>query len=115
MRSIPLQQFKKGYRKHAAALGYKQMSARPWQLSDVRTVLQQILQKLGKAAGVCAAMLARDGFIIAVLWQTSSRGCNAGAWRLENLRLPTGDQIFKEHCKFERSKAVANPNMKHEA
>ena len=51
MRSIPLQQFKKGYKRHAAALGYKQISAHPWQISDVRVALQQMLQKLKKTGG----------------------------------------------------------------
>ena len=91
MRSIPLQKFKKGYKRHAAALGYRQISARPWQIHDVRGTLQHMLQKLNKAKGLPAAMLARDGFILAVLWQTSSRGCNAGSWRLDNVKLPTGD------------------------
>ena len=90
MRSIPLQQFRKGYKKHAADLGYKQASARPWQIGDVRAVLQTMLQKSKSMTGLPAVMLARDGFILAVLWQTSSRGCNAGAWRLENVILPTG-------------------------
>lgn len=90
MRSIPLVQFKKGYKKHAAMLGYKQVSARPWQIGEVRTVLQQMLQRLKHMKGLPAATLARDGFILSVLWQTSSRGCNAGAWRLINVKLPTG-------------------------
>ena len=101
MRSIPLQQFKKGYKRHAAALGYKQISARPWQIHDVRGILQHMLQQLNEARGLPAAMLARDGFILAVLWQTSSRGCNAGSWRLDNVKLPTGDAsriVRPVHC-----------------
>ena len=47
MRSIPLQQFKKGYKRHAAALGYKQISARPWQISDVRVTQVYNMGKLG--------------------------------------------------------------------
>ena len=90
MRSIPLQQFRKGYKKHSVDLGYKQASARPWQIADLRTVLQHMLQKAKTMRGLPAVMLARDGFILAVLWQTSSRGCNAGAWRLDNAKLPTG-------------------------
>ena len=91
MRSVPIQQFKKGYKRHAAALGYKQISARPWQITDLQLVLQQMLQKLKKVGGLPAVILARDAFILAVLWQTSSRGCNAGAWRLGNIELPTGE------------------------
>ena len=98
IRSIPLQHFRKGYKRHATSQGYKQQSARPWQISDVQAVLQQMLRRLNSTGGVPAAMLARDGFVLAVLWQTSSRGCNAGAWRLENVRLPTGELNAVFYC-----------------
>ena len=98
MRSIPLQQFKKGYRKTSTDLGYKQTSARPWQIGDLRTALLHMLQKAKNLKGLPAVMLARDGFILAVLWQTSSRGCNAGAWRLDNVKLPTGAESYPPRC-----------------
>ena len=33
----------------------------------------------------------RDALVVALLWQTQSRGANAGAWRLANVRLMTGE------------------------
>ncbi len=90
MRSIVLQQFKKGYKNYAVEQGYKQMSARPWLESEVINVLQHLEHQLKQSSGMIAALLARDGFVMAVLWQTKSRGCTSGAWRLENIKLPTG-------------------------
>jgi len=58
MRSIVLQQFKKGY-KNAAEQGYKQMSARPWLESEVITVLQHIEHQLKQRSGMIAALLAQ--------------------------------------------------------
>ena len=79
MRSIPIQQFKKGYKMHAAALGYKQVSARPWQINDVQTVLQHILQKLKRARGLpasswlfCGRLPAEDVTLGPGAWRTSS-------------------------------------------
>ena len=42
VRSIIIQQFKKGYKNFAAEQGYKQVSARPWLESEVLTVLQHM-------------------------------------------------------------------------
>ena len=85
-----LQQFRKGYSKFAAEQGYRQTSAKPWTEQEILGVLHHIEGQLKKNTGMPAVLLARDGFIFAVLWQTKSRGCNAGAWRLENIKLPTG-------------------------
>ena len=85
-----LQQFRKGYVKFAAEQGYKQRSAMPWTEPEVHAVLHHLDKQLIGLEGMPAALLARDGFLFAVLWQTKSRGCNAGVWRLENLKLPAG-------------------------
>ena len=90
VRSIVLQQFRKGYMKFAAEQGYKQRSAMPWTEQEVQAVLQHIETEVTGLEGMPAALLARDGFLFAILWQTKSRGCNAGTWRMDNLRLPAG-------------------------
>lgn len=93
MRSIIIQQFKKGYKNFAAEQGYKQVYAHPWLESEVLTVLQYMEHQLKLRSGMSAALLARDGFLLAVLWQIKSRGCNSGAWRLENIKLPTSEHL----------------------
>ena len=90
MRSNVLQQFRKGYVKFAAEQGYKQRSAMPWTEVEMQAVLHHLETQLIGLKGMPAALLARDAFLFAVLWQTKSRGCNAGVWRLENLKLPAG-------------------------
>ena len=67
MRSTVLQQFKKGYKNYAAEQGYKQVSARPWLESEVITVLQHIEHQLKQRSGMIVALLAWDGFLLAVL------------------------------------------------
>jgi len=84
-----------GYKTHAASLGYKQILACAWQLSNVITRLQKILQERGKGGDVPAAMPARDGFI-AMLWQTACRGCNARAWLLGNVNVSHRGQAMKQ-------------------
>ena len=61
-------------------------------------MLHHLDQQLTGLEGMPAALLKRDGFLFAVLWQTKSWGCNAGAWRLENLRLPAGRIPAKSAC-----------------
>ena len=92
VRSVAVQNFKKGYSKHAAEVGYKQVSAQPWSLAELMSALQYLRIELEHSQGIPATLLARDGFLLSVFWQTKSRGSNAGTWRLENLKLPTGDK-----------------------
>ena len=94
MRSNVLQQFKKGYVKFAAEQGYKQRSAMPWTEGEMQAVLHHLETQLTGLQGMGAALLARDAFLFAVLWQTKSRGCNAGMWRLKNLKLPVSMHPF---------------------
>lgn len=95
IRSGQLRRFKQGYRRFAEQQGYKQKSARPWKEREVRAVLEHLSKELKRATGMEAALLSRDGFVIAVLWETKSRGCNAGAWRLANIKLPTGNAVVQ--------------------
>ena len=62
----------------------------PWTEQEVLAVLAHLDRQLAGLEGMPAALLARDGFLFAILWQTKSRGCNAGMWRLDNLKLPAG-------------------------
>lgn len=81
---------RKGYAKAAAEKGYRQLSARPWTKQEVTNVLDYLQRRTAKATGVPKLLLMRDALVFTLLWQTKSRGNNAGMWRLENLRLPTG-------------------------
>lgn len=90
LRSTIVATLRKGYGKDAAEKGYRQTSAKPWKLTEVMDVLAYLERKLAKATGMVKLLLLRDALIFALLWQTKSRGNNAGMWRLENLRLPTG-------------------------
>ena len=49
---------------------------------------QHLEMQLTGVEGMPAALLARDGFLFAIVWQTCSRGCNAGTLQMEALRLP---------------------------
>ena len=90
VRSVQLQRFRQGYAKFAVEQGYQQTSARPWQECEVVGVLQHISRQLLQARGIQAVLLARDAFLFSVLWQSKSRGVNAGAWRVENVKLTSG-------------------------
>lgn len=90
VRSVEIQTFRKGYAKCAREQGYRQTSAKPWEESDVLQVLAFLNGRIAKSTCIEAMLLLRDGFLFSVLWQTKSRGINAGAWRLDNIKLPTG-------------------------
>ena len=90
VRSVQLQRFRQGYAKFAAEQGYQQVSALPWQEGEVIGVLQHLSKQLLQAKGIQAVLLARDAFLFSVLWQSKSRGVNAGAWRVENVKLMSG-------------------------
>ncbi len=90
LRSTTVATLKKGYSKVAGENGYKQLSAKPWTKQEVTDVLVHLRRKAEKASGMARLLYLRDALIFVLLWQTKSRGNNAGMWRLENLRLPTG-------------------------
>ena len=62
----------------------------PWTEQEVLAVLEHLDKQLAGLEGMPAALLAKDSFLFAILWQTKSRGCNARMWHLDNLKLPTG-------------------------
>ena len=90
VRSVQLQRFRQCYAKFAAEQGYEQASALPWQEGEVTGVPQCLSKRLLQARGIQAVLLARDAFLFSVLWQSKSRGVNAGAWRVENVKLMSG-------------------------
>ena len=90
MRSRAILQLKQGYAKLAKASGYQRKSAKPWSEGDVRGVLAYLEVKLAESTGIDQLLHIRDALVLALLWETKSRGANAGAWRLANLRLQTG-------------------------
>jgi hypothetical protein len=90
MRSSIVATLRKGYSKNATEMGYKQMSAQPWTKQEVIAVVEHLERKIVKTSGMPKLLWMRDALLFALLWQTKSRGINAGSWRLENLRLPTG-------------------------
>ena len=87
VRSVQLLRFRQGNAKFVAEQGYQQVSARLWQESEVVEVMQHPSRQLLQAKGIQAVMLARDAFLFFVLWQSKSRGVNARAWRVENVKL----------------------------
>ena len=98
MRSTTVATLRKGYGKDAAEKGYRQLSARPWTQQEVADVLDHLQRKIDKATGMPRLLLMRDALLFTLLWQTKSRGNNAGMWRLENLRLPTGEINMSQKC-----------------
>ena len=43
--------------------------------------------------GIPQLLALRGALILALLWQTQSRGNNAGIWRLANIKPPTGEWL----------------------
>ena len=79
---------RKGNSKDAKRKGYKQKSARSWSEAEMKAVMQYPDQRSMSCSGM---QLLRYALVMAFLWQTQSTGNDAGMWRLDNIRLPTGD------------------------
>ena len=93
MHSVQVRSLLKGYNNHAAELGYQRKGAVPLTDSEMLCLLQSM-------ATTCSnsntdqhqqLLLLRDGMLFSLLWQSCFRGFNAGALRLENILLPTGE------------------------
>jgi len=82
-----------GYGNHATQLGYQKKGAVP--LTEVE--MQLLLQSMHKTCNSSSTdphqhmLLMRDGMLFSLLWQSCLRGFNAGALRLDNVVLPTGE------------------------
>jgi hypothetical protein len=90
MRSSLVNSFRKAHAHRAKLGGYKKKSALPWSEQDVLRLVAYLEQQIKEADGLGLLLLHRDLLIITLLWQTCSRGVNAGSWRLANILLPTG-------------------------
>ena len=77
--SLHLREFVKGYKNHAAELGYQKRGAGPLEEADMIQLLQQLHLKQQTLTGTDQLLLLRDGFIFSLLWQSCFRGFNAGA------------------------------------
>ena len=101
IRSIVVRNLRKGYGNDAKEKGYRQRSARPWTHAEMKQIMSHMEEQLAKwRDGTQHLLHMRDALILALLWQTQSRGNNAGTWRLENLRLPTGRKLV-HRCKMQ--------------
>ena len=88
MHNMQVRNMLKGYANHATELGYQKRGAVPLtQLEMHSSVFQLLIKSTDQAEQV---LLARDGLLFSILWQTCYRGFNAGGVRLENIVLPTG-------------------------
>ena len=76
------------YANHATELGYQKRGAVPLTQLEMHSSMFQLLIKSTDQAE--QVLLARDGLLFSILWQTCYRGFNAGDVRLENIVLPTG-------------------------
>lgn len=97
LESLHVREFIKGYKTHAAELGYQKRGAVPFSGSqalqeeaDMIQLLQQLYLQQQTLTGTDQLLLLRDGFIFSLLWQSCFRGFNAGGIRLQNIVLPTG-------------------------
>ena len=95
MHSVQIRSLLKGYNSHAAELGYQS-----WGISAVPLTEPEMLCLLQSMATTCSnsntdqhqqLFLLRDGMLFSLLWQSRFRGFNAGALRLENIVLSTGE------------------------
>ncbi|KAL0040328.1 hypothetical protein WJX77_003603 [Trebouxia sp. C0004] len=88
--SFHIREFIKGYKNHAAELGYQKRGAVPLEEADMIQLLQQLYLQQQTLTGTDQLLLLRDGFIFSLLWQSCFRGFNAGGIRLQNIVLPAG-------------------------
>ena len=96
MHSVQTRSLLKGYSNHATELGYQRKGAVPLTKPKMLCLLQSM-------ATTCSSsntdqhqqlLLLRDGMLFSLLWQSYFRGFNAGALRLENIVLPTGESAL---------------------
>ena len=92
MLSAQVRTMLKGYGNHAMQLGYQKKGAVP--LTEAE--MQLLLQSMHQACSISTdpqqqLLLLRDGMLFSLLWQSCFRGFNAGALRLDNIVLPTGE------------------------
>ena len=80
----------KGYNNYATDLGYQKKGAEPLTEAEMHTLLESMHRTCSSNMDQHQLLLVlRDGLLFSLLWQTCFRGSNAGALRLDNIRLPT--------------------------
>ncbi len=89
--SLHLRELVKGYKKHAAELGYQKRGAVPLEEADMIQLLQQLYLQQQTLTGTYQLLPLRDGFTFSLLWQSCFRKFNADGIRLQNIALPAGD------------------------
>ena len=90
MESLHIRELVKGYKNHAAELGYCKRGAVPFTEADMMQLLHTMYLQLQNTTCTDQLLMIRDGFIFSLLWQSCFRGFNAGSVRLANIVLPTG-------------------------
>ena len=106
MRITVVKNLRKGQANDFKEKGYRQKAATPWTEAEMQTIMKHMEEQLATCkSGMERLLVLRDALILALLWQTPSRGSNAGMWRLENIRLPTGMR-----CDCERVRAWSGMN-----
>ena len=78
----------KGYGNHAMQLGYQKKGAVPLTEAEVQLLLQSMHQACTSTSTDPQQQLL---LLLSLLWQSCFRGFNAGALRLDNIVLPTGE------------------------
>jgi hypothetical protein len=61
-----------------------------WNLNKVLGLVLHLQKAILEADSMTLLLLHRDLLIVTLLWNTCSRGPNAGSWRLENIKFPSG-------------------------
>lgn len=80
----------KGYKAAAEDQAYQQKGAVPLTEAEIKQLLQYLQAQQANSSGINKQLYLRDGLAISTLWQTTTRGFNAGGIRLANIRLLTG-------------------------
>jgi hypothetical protein len=91
MYSSGITQMKRGHHKANQQQHNTPLAAKPWTRGDVGAAVNQLEEALKGSAGMQALTIYRDAVILCLLWETHSRGDNAGKWRMANLRDAAGE------------------------
>ena len=93
--SVQVTRMVKGYSNHATDLGYQKRGAEPLSEAQMHTLLESMHRSSHSNMEQHQLLLVlRDGLLFSLLWQTCFRGNNAGALRLDNIQLPTGESAL---------------------
>ena len=96
MLSVQIRSMLKGYGNHANQLGYQKREAVPLTENQMLTLLSSMLSicNVSTTDPHQRLLLLGDGMLFSLLWQSCFRGFNAGAIRLDNIALPTGENAM---------------------